>query len=69
MQQFTSPATHSFGKLERLFEERLSKTLKGIGVPSARDVSQLSRRVAELDRHVAALTRGSGAKRAKAKRR
>ena len=53
----------------KLFEERLAKTLKGIGVPTARDVSQLSRRVAELDRHVAALTRGNGAKRARAKRR
>ena len=69
VQQFRAQATDSFGKLEKMFEERLAKTLKGIGVPTARDVSQLSRRVAELDRHVAALTRGNGAKRAKSKAR
>ena len=69
VQQFRAQATDSFGKLEKMFEERLAKTLKGIGVPTARDVSQLSRRVAELDRHVAALARGNGAKRAKRKAR
>jgi hypothetical protein len=52
-----------------MFEERLAKTLKGIGVPTARDVDQLSRRVAQLDKHVAALTRGNGAKRGKRKAR
>jgi polyhydroxyalkanoate synthesis regulator phasin len=69
VQQLRSQATDSFGKLEKAFEERLAKTLKGIGVPSARDVDQLSRRVAQLDRHVAALARGNGAKRGKRKAR
>jgi poly(hydroxyalkanoate) granule-associated protein len=67
--QIRSQATGSIGRLESLFEERLAKALKGIGVPTARDVNQLSQRVAQLDRHVAALTRGNGAKRAKSKRR
>jgi poly(hydroxyalkanoate) granule-associated protein len=69
VQQIRSQATDSFGKLEKVFEERLTKTLKGIGVPSARDVSQLSRRVAQLDKHVSALARGNGARRAKKARR
>lgn len=69
MKQIRSQASGTFDKLERMFEERLTKTLKGIGVPTAHDVSQLSRRVAELDKHVAALTRGNGAKRAKRKAR
>lgn len=73
MKQIRSQASGTFDKLERMFEDRLTKTLKGIGVPTAHDVSQLSRRVAELDKHVAALTRrdsgGNGAKRAKRKAR
>ncbi len=69
VKQIRAQATGGLDKLERMFEERLAKTLKGIGVPTAHDVSQLSRRVAELDRHVAALTRGNGAKRAKRKAR
>jgi poly(hydroxyalkanoate) granule-associated protein len=66
VQQFRA---QSLGKLEKLFEESVARSLKGIGVPTSRDVSELSRRVAQLDRHVAALARGNGAKRAKAKRR
>lgn len=69
VQQLRSQATDSFGRIERMFEERLAKTLKGIGVPTARDVDQLSRRVAQLDKHVAALTRGNGAGRGKRKAR
>ena len=67
VQQLRSQAVGSFGKLEKAFEVRLAKTLKGIGVPTARDVDQLSRRVAQLDKHVAALARGNGAKRGKRK--
>lgn len=69
VQQIRSQASDSFGKLERAFEERLSKALKGIGVPTARDVEQLSRRVAQLDKHVAKLARGNGAKRGKRRAR
>lgn len=69
MKQIRAQAGGSFDKLEQIFEDRLTKTLKGIGVPTAHDVSQLSRRVAELDKHVAALTRGNGAKRGKRKAR
>lgn len=61
-------ASSGLDKLERVFEQRLAKTLKGIGVPTSQDVTKLSRRVAELDKHVTALARrnggGNGAKRA-----
>ena len=69
MSGLRAQATGGMGQLERIFEERLSKALKGIGVPTAQDVNQLSRRVAELDRHVAALARTNGAKRAKRRAR
>jgi poly(hydroxyalkanoate) granule-associated protein len=45
----------TLGKLERAFEQRVAQAMKGIGVPTARDVDQLSRRVAQLDRNVASL--------------
>ena len=67
MSQIRAQASGGMGKLERIFEERLTKALKGIGVPTAHDVNQLSRRVAELDRHVAALARTNGTKRARRK--
>jgi poly(hydroxyalkanoate) granule-associated protein len=69
VREIRSQAIGRLGALEKMFEERLQRTLKGIGVPTARDVNQLSRRVAQLDRHVAALARGNGAKRAKRKTR
>ena len=58
--QIRSRATGGLDKLERMFEQRLTKTLKGIGVPTSHDVSQLSRRVAALDKHVTALSRRNG---------
>ena len=53
--QLRTRATGTIGKLERVFEQRVAQALKGIGVPTSRDVDQLSRRVAQLDRNVAAL--------------
>ena len=67
MGQLRAQASGGIGQLERIFEERFTKALKGIGVPTAHDVNQLSRRVAELDRHVAALARTNGAKRTRRK--
>lgn len=64
-----SQASDSFGRIEKMLEDRLARTLKGIGVPTARDVDQLSRRVAQLDKHVTALARGNGARRGKRKAR
>jgi poly(hydroxyalkanoate) granule-associated protein len=62
--QLRSQASGTLGKLERVFEQRVAQAMKGIGVPTSRDVDQLSRRVAQLDRNVAALVgRKSGASR------
>ena len=69
MSGLRAQASGGIGTLERIFEERFTKALKGIGVPTAQDVNQLSRRVAELDKHVAALARSNGTKRAKRKAR
>ncbi|NML17121.1 phasin family protein [Azohydromonas sp. G-1-1-14] len=59
------------GGLQRGLEKRVARALQSVGVPSAQEVGELSRRVAELDRHVSALTRRSrasgGVKRVKRK--
>ncbi len=63
VEQLRSQASESMEKLEQAFEERLTRALKGIGVPTAREVERLTARVAELDKHVAALSKGDGAAR------
>jgi len=64
MTQLRSRAGGTLGKLERAFEQRVGSAMKTIGVPNARDLEQLSRRVAQLDRSVARLAgRGAGGKR------
>jgi len=61
VKELRSRAGGAIGQLEREFEARLAKALKGMGIPTARDVEQLSRHVAQLDRHVAALVARRGA--------
>lgn len=47
---------HDLGRqMETRMEDGMSKTLNRLGVPSRRDVEQLSDRVATLTRHVEAL--------------
>ena len=41
-------ATGTWGKLERVFEDRVSRALHGLNVPTKKDVDALSRRVSEL---------------------
>src|ERR1700690_2075807 len=41
-------ATGTWGKLERVFEDRVSQALHGLNVPTKKDVDALSRRVSEL---------------------
>jgi len=59
-------ARGTVGQIERVFEERVEKALKGMGVPTSREIQDLSRRVEKLDAHVNALVRrrGQGGKRA-----
>jgi poly(hydroxyalkanoate) granule-associated protein len=53
----TSKAGASWDKLENLFEERTAKALGKLGVPTAKDVAVLARRVEELSAAVAKLSK------------
>ncbi|HEX9180287.1 MAG TPA: phasin family protein, partial [Burkholderiales bacterium] len=54
--------------LEKVFEERVARALKALGVPTAKEVDHLARRVAELTREVEALTGKPARKRPALKR-
>jgi poly(hydroxyalkanoate) granule-associated protein len=54
-QGMTERATGQWDKLENIFEDRVAKALKKLGVPSARDVEMLIARVDELTKTVQAL--------------
>ena len=58
-----SKASGQWDKLEGIFEDRVSRALKKLGVPSARDVDALVDRIEELQRTVAALQGGGVARR------
>ena len=56
----SAKAAGQWDKLEGIFEERVSRALKKLGVPTSRDIDALAKRVEELNRTVAALRRGTG---------
>jgi poly(hydroxyalkanoate) granule-associated protein len=56
----SSKASGQWDKLETIFEERVSRALKKLGVPTAREIDQLAARVEELNRTVASLRGGAG---------
>lgn len=65
-------AAGSWDKLEQVFEDRVSRSLKSLGVPTQNDILTLTKRVEELNKAVAALSgkkvaapRSSAAKAAK----
>ncbi|TFZ03811.1 phasin family protein [Ramlibacter humi] len=60
----SSRASGQWDKLESIFEERVSRALKKLGVPSARDVDALVARIDELERQVKAAGRAAPAKKA-----
>ena len=70
--ELSTKASGQWDKLESIFEERVSRALKKLGVPSGRDVDELMERIEELQRSVAALQGGgaarTGARKAAAKR-
>ena len=49
----SSKASGQWDKLENIFEERVARALKSLGVPTAKDVEALTARVEELNRSVA----------------
>jgi len=64
----SSRASGQWDKLEGIFEDRVSKALKKLGVPSARDIEALVQRIEELQRTVSSLQGGAPAGKAAAKR-
>jgi poly(hydroxyalkanoate) granule-associated protein len=52
----SSRASGQWDKLESIFEERVSKALGKLGVPSAKDIDVLVARIDELNRNVAKLS-------------
>ncbi len=70
-----SKAGHQWDKLETIFEDRVAKALNKLGVPSAKDVAELSARIDALSKRAskpaakaAPATRKTVAKKAAAKR-
>jgi poly(hydroxyalkanoate) granule-associated protein len=57
----SSKASGQWGKLEDIFEERVSKALNKLGVPSSKDIDVLVARIEELNRNVAKLSAKSAA--------
>jgi poly(hydroxyalkanoate) granule-associated protein len=57
----SSKASGQWDKLEGIFEERVSRALNKLGVPSAKDIDVLIARIDELNRNVAKLSARSGA--------
>jgi poly(hydroxyalkanoate) granule-associated protein len=57
----SSKASGQWDKLENIFEERVSKALNKLGVPSAKDIDVLIARIEELNRNVAKLSAKSAA--------
>jgi poly(hydroxyalkanoate) granule-associated protein len=51
----TSKAGQHWDKLESIFEERTSRAMSKLGVPSAKDVAALTKRIDELSAQVAKL--------------
>jgi poly(hydroxyalkanoate) granule-associated protein len=57
----SSKAAGQWDKLESIFEERVSRSLKKLDVPSARDIDALAERIDQLQRTVAGLQGGGSA--------
>lgn len=54
-------ATQHWDKLEQVFEERVERALSRLGVPTNKDIQQLSERIESLSAAIAALTDGKPA--------
>lgn len=52
----SSKATQHWDKLEQVFEERVARALGRLGVPTNKDVQQLSERIDQLSAAIAELT-------------
>jgi len=62
----TAKAGQQWDKLESIFEERTSKALNKLGVPSSKDIEALIKRIDELSAQVAKLSKTAPAKASRA---
>jgi poly(hydroxyalkanoate) granule-associated protein len=60
--EITSRASGQWDKLETIFEDRVSKALRHLGVPTSADVDALNARIDELTRAMARSARSAPAK-------
>ena len=58
----TAKATGQWDKLENIFEERVAKALNKMGMPTAKEVQALAKRVDELSAQLKKAPAKSGAK-------
>ena len=54
--EMSSRAAGQWDKLENIFEDRVAKALKKLGVPSAEDINVLSERIDKLNQSIKKLT-------------
>lgn len=64
----SSKATQHWDKLEQVFEERVERALSRLGVPTNKDIQQLSERIEALSAAIADLTGQKPAAKTTAKR-
>jgi poly(hydroxyalkanoate) granule-associated protein len=57
--ELSNRAAGQWDKLESIFEQRVSRALENLGVPTSKDVDALLARIEELDRTVATLRAGN----------
>jgi poly(hydroxyalkanoate) granule-associated protein len=62
----TAKAGQQWDKLEAIFEERTSRALKKLGVPAAKDVDALVRRIDQLEAQIAKLSKAAPARTSRA---
>jgi poly(hydroxyalkanoate) granule-associated protein len=55
LRSVTDQASDTWNKLEQMFEERVSHSLNRLGVPTKKEIDELSKRVRELSAAVSAL--------------
>jgi poly(hydroxyalkanoate) granule-associated protein len=64
--ELSSKASGQWDKLENIFEDRVSRALKKLGVPTSKDIDALVARIDELNRNVAKLSAKGAAARTSA---
>lgn len=60
-------ATDNWDKLEKVFEQRVSKVLTGLGVPSREDINELAAQIEKLSKEVNKLSGPSATKKTTSK--